>query len=110
MKEVTIDYEENEKQKIFHKSSEEEVLYGGAKGGGKSCALVMDALKYALIYKKSTIYLFRKTYDDLEANLISEWFNKVPSIIYKYNASKKIATLINESKIFSDSYPIIMTP
>ena len=100
MKEVTIDYEENNKQKIFHKSSEEEVLYGGAKGGGKSCALVMDALKYALIYKKSTIYLFRKTYDDLEANLISEWFNKVPSIIYKYNASKKTATLINGSKIF----------
>jgi len=100
MKEVIINYIENKKQKIFHESEEEEVLYGGAKGGGKSCALVMDALKYAMTYKKSTIYLFRKTYDDLEANLISEWINKVPTVLYKYNSSKKIATLFNDSKIF----------
>lgn len=100
MKEIEIDYIENEKQKLFHESTCSEVLYGGAKGGGKSCALVMDAFKYALLYKGSLIYLFRKTNDDLEANLVSEWFNKVPSLLYSYNVVKKIATLFNGSKVY----------
>lgn len=97
---ININYKENDKQKLFHQSISDEVLYGGAKGGGKSVALVMDALKYALIYKKAKVYLFRKTYDDLEANLINEWFEKVPNELYQYNKTKKIAQLINGSKVY----------
>lgn len=45
------------------------------------------------------IYLFRETYDDLEANLISEMKAKWPSELYKYNESKHIATLYNGTKV-----------
>jgi len=97
---VVVNYEPNEKQRLFHASEATEVVYGGAKGGGKSCALVMEALAYALEFPGSTIYMFRETYDDLESNLIKEWKLRVPSEIYKYNGTKYIASLYNGSKVF----------
>ena len=45
---VTIDYQPHPKQVLFHASDADECVYGGAKGGGKSCALTMDAVNYAL--------------------------------------------------------------
>lgn len=100
MADIVIQYEPNTKQSIFHASPAEELLYGGAKGGGKSCALVMETLAYALENAGATCYLFRETYDDLEANLINEWKTKVPQELYKYHESKHLATLVNGSKVF----------
>lgn len=96
---ITIDYEPNEKQALFHASDADQLVYGGAKGGGKSCAIVMEALAYGIEYPGAKIYLFRETYDDLEANLISEMKAKWPSELYKYNESKHIATLYNGTKV-----------
>lgn len=96
---ITVPYEPNAKQSIFHACDADEVVYGGAKGGGKSCALVMEALAYGLEYPGAEMYLFRETYDDLEANLIKEWKAKVPKELYKYNESKHIATLINSTTV-----------
>ena len=98
---VTIDYDPNNKQKKFHECGAEEVVYGGAKGGGKSCALVMEALAYGLEYPGASIYLFRETYDDLEANLIREWKEKVPKEVqsHPFNNSNHYATLINGTVI-----------
>ncbi|AHK11948.1 terminase large subunit [Vibrio phage CHOED] len=42
-----IVYEPTTKQMDFHAASEKVVLYGGAAGGGKSYALVFDAVRYA---------------------------------------------------------------
>lgn len=97
--ELTIDYIPNNKQEIFHSSIADEVVYGGAKGGGKSAALVMEALAYGLENAGAEIYLFRETYDDLEANLIKEWKDKVPKELYIYHESKHIATLINKTTV-----------
>lgn len=99
MPDITVDYEPNDKQSIFHGCTAEEVVYGGAKGGGKSCALVMEALVYGMEHAGATIYLFRETYDDLEANLITEWKEKVPEELYTYHESKHIATLVNGSTV-----------
>lgn len=98
---INIKYDPNLKQQKFHACGAEEVVYGGAKGGGKSCALVMEALAYGLEYPGAEIYLFRETYDDLEANLIKEWKNKVPKELQKhsFNNSNHYATLINETVI-----------
>lgn len=97
---LPIIYSPNPKQILFHSSWATETVYGGAKGGGKSCALVMEALAYALEFPGAKVYLFRETYDDLEANLIDEWLSKVPEDLYVYNASKHIAFVRNGSRVF----------
>ena len=93
--EINVKYDPNIKQEIFHRCNAQEAVYGGAKGGGKSCALVMEALAYGLEYTGAEMYIFRETYDDLEANIIREWKEKVPKEVYSYNESKHMATLIN---------------
>lgn len=65
-----------------------------------SCGLVMEALAYGLEYQEAIIYLFRETYDDLEANIIREWKEKVPKELYNYHETKHIATLINGTIIY----------
>lgn len=100
MQTIQIHYEPNPKQVEFHKSGADECIYGGAKGGGKSFALVMEALAYGLEHAGATLYLFRQTYDDLEANIIMEWQRQVPGELYKYNAGKYFARLINGSVVY----------
>lgn len=98
-KAIDVEYVPNEKQAIFHNIGTDICVYGGAKGGGKSAALVMDALKYALDHAGALIYLFRESYDDLESNLIREWKTKVPRELYEYSETKHIARLINGSEV-----------
>lgn len=97
---IRVPYEPNARQQLFHASGETEVVYGGAKGGGKSCALVIEAAAYGSEHPEAEIYLFRETYDDLEANLISEWKRKVPRELYSYNESKHLATMFNGTRVF----------
>lgn len=97
---VQVDYVPNDKQAVFHSCGAGEVVYGGAKGGGKSCALVMETLAYGLEYPGATVYLFRETYDDLEANLIEEMKRKWPKELYSYHESKHIATIRGGTKVF----------
>ena len=98
--EIRVDYKPNKKQVIFHSCGADEVVYGGAKGGGKSCALVMECLAYCLENKGATAYLFRESYDDLEANLIDEWKKKVPEELYEYKETKHVAYVAGGSRVF----------
>lgn len=97
--EINVNYVPNARQMLFHSSNADECVYGGAKGGGKSCALVMEGLAYALENAGANMYFFRETYDDLEANIIKEWKDKVPRELYSYNESKHQATLINGTSV-----------
>jgi len=47
---VTINYQPTPKQAMFHASKANEILYGGAAGGGKSDALVIEALRQVGIH------------------------------------------------------------
>lgn len=90
---IRIDYMPNGKQYLFHSCGTDEVVYGGAKGGGKSCALVMEALAYALEHPGADIYLIRETYDNIETSLIKEFREKTPAAIYSYSESKHTAVI-----------------
>ena len=97
--EVKIEYVPNQKQAQFHASNEDDVLYGGAKGGGKSCALVEEANAWGYEHPGANMYIFRETYDALESNIIKEWKEKIPAELYKYNEGKHTAKLLNGTTI-----------
>lgn len=96
---VVLKYEPNARQTEFHKSGEDYVVYGGARGGGKTCALVWEALMWGLEHAGANMFIFRETYTALEQNVIREWKESIPQELYKYNESKHTARLVNGTTI-----------
>ncbi len=97
MKWREIAYVPTEKQAAFHCSTADEALYGGAAGGGKSKALVMDALARCLLHPGTHAYLFRRTYRELEDTLIAEARASIPRALGTYNASRHEISLAGGS-------------
>ena len=90
-----------QKQKDFINSTGKanEVLYGGAAGGGKSYGQLIDALIYATRYPKSRQLILRRTLPELEKSLIRVSLEIFPAKIYKYSESKHTGTFSNGSVI-----------
>ena len=87
------------KQIEFINSTESEVLFGGAAGGGKSYGQVVDALLFALKYPKSKQLILRRTYQELEKSLIRTALALYPREIFKLNASTHTGRFVNGSCI-----------
>jgi hypothetical protein len=96
---VVIPYKPQPRQVVYHKAKADELLYGGAAGGGKSEATIMDALKYGMKYQGSRQIIFRRTFPDLQRSIISRTLQVYPKEIAKYNSAKHEWTLINGSII-----------
>ncbi|MHB8727590.1 MAG: terminase large subunit domain-containing protein [Sulfuricaulis sp.] len=67
--EIEAPWEASAKQAEFQRAIEFEVLYGGAAGGGKSDALLVDALglhQGAILKRNYQALLMRRTYPDLK--------------------------------------------
>lgn len=99
MKSFTIAYSPTPKQLVFHSSTADEVLFGGAAGGGKSKAIVMDALFRCLYHAHTHAYIFRRTYGELEDTVIREARASYPEGLAKYNAARHEIALPNGSVI-----------
>ena len=54
------------RQRQFIEAQADEVLFGGAAGGGKSYGQLIDALLYALRYPGSRQLVLRRTLPELE--------------------------------------------
>ena len=62
--------EVTEKQAAFIKTDADEVFFGGAAGGGKSCAQVIDALFFAYSHAGSRQLVLRRTFPELERSIV----------------------------------------
>ena len=95
----TIEYEPTPKQRMFHATTADEVLFGGAAGGGKSKAIVMDALFRCLKFPRTHAFIFRRTYAELEDTIIKEARESYPAGLAKYNGARHEMALPNGSMI-----------
>lgn len=95
----TVDMHVWRKQYAFITSTAFETLYGGAAGGGKSHAQLIDAYMHALKYERSKQLVFRRTYKDLEKSLIRKAQELYDPALCTYNGSQHMYTFKNGSII-----------
>lgn len=76
---------------------QDEVLYGGAAGGGKSYVQLIDNLVYASTYPGIKQLILRRSFPELERSLIRVMLGMYPGRMYSYNSSKHTAIFINGS-------------
>ena len=87
------------KQKAFIDSTEDEVLFGGAAGGGKSYGQIADALLFALKYPASKQLILRRTFPELEKSIIRSALSLFPRELYSFNSSSHVGRFKNGSVI-----------
>lgn len=74
-------------------------MFGGAAGGGKSYAQLIDSFLYAMKYPASKQLILRRTLPELEKSLIRVSLGLFDAAVYKYNAAKHTGTFANGSII-----------
>lgn len=101
-RELTFPYKPFPRQEQFHINPAKYKLFGGAAGPGKSHALLMEACLQALEHEDGrgvTTLLLRRTFPELEKNILHKFRLHVPSEFYlSYNEQKKIVTWINGAR------------
>lgn len=105
MKQIKVpDYDASERQAKFHQSTAFETMYGGAAGGGKTAAIVAEAVTFALENPGARIYIFRKTIPELKQSVVPEIYKQCADFINEvkgmtYNAQDRVFTFENKSQI-----------
>ncbi|KKN82238.1 hypothetical protein LCGC14_0310510 [marine sediment metagenome] len=88
------------KQTAFMQADAEEVLYGGAAGGGKSYALRAWFVTYCMTYPGAQVVLFRQSYRQLEDTHIIALQQEIPSSIATYSSGSHVMHFDNGSMFF----------
>lgn len=105
--EVIVDFgsPNSEPQWKFFLAREKYVCYGGARGGGKSWAIIRKAALLALYYAGIQILIVRREYDQLENPIIQPMLKMLPKELYEYNKTDHMLRLKNGSLIKFSNMP-----
>ena len=95
----------SEPQWKFFLSKCKYTCYGGARGGGKSWAIIRKFLLLAFNYAGIQILVVRREYDQLENPIIQPALKLLPESVYSYNRSDHLLTMINGSKVKFSNMP-----
>lgn len=89
----------NPKQIEFFNSTTKFTCYGGAKGGGKSHAVIRMAIMYCINYPGIKVLVIRAHYPELHQNLIEPTLALLPNEICSYNGTTHVLKFDNGSVI-----------
>ena len=94
---MRIDWKISPKQQKFLSADADEVLFGGAAGGGKSYGQVIDAFIYAMKHPGSKQIIFRRTFPELDKSIIRTVLALYPRSLFKYNSTNHTGKFENGS-------------
>lgn len=92
-------YVPTEKQRFAHQLVADEMLYGGAAGGGKSEWMLGDFVNHCLLIPNFRTVIFRKTYPALVKSLIPRLAERIPRTVGTFNKTDSIWTFRNGSTL-----------
>lgn len=87
-------------QTEFMKSAAEELLYGGSFASGKSWALRAWAVRYCMSFPGAQVFLFRRSYRELEDTHIIAIQQEVPLSVASYSSGAHTLIFNNGSILF----------
>lgn len=92
----------NDRQRLAHETEVDELLYGGAAGGGKTDYLIAEALAVCLEFPGAQVALFRRHYTELAelGGIQYRLLDRLPQPqVGRYNAQDHLWTLRNGSRL-----------
>ena len=83
------------KQKLFFNCPADNILFGGAKSGGKSYIAVAKAWQLAMLYPGIHIGLFRRSLTEIRESLLRYCFELFPKGSYHFTETKRTFTFFS---------------
>lgn len=105
---VTPNYEPNEKQVLLHNAPVSYkdiwlILYGGARGGGKSAGALADAFMFAQAYPGAKIVILRESLDSVRQSFL----DKLPSLFPQESQGMRIYEYREKSSSWYPSRSVV---
>jgi phage terminase large subunit len=95
----TLDFRLSEKQGTAYSAKEQFVLYGGAKGGGKSWFMCIWVFSKAVAIPFNKIFFCRRRSVDFTNTTLETWKKCIPAKSYRINEQKKKIFMFNGTVI-----------